>query len=951
MGDGMTSAKSIADDPIFKALEEAAKWLPSQGPIGVFVHHNPLHAFEQQPFFSALETAEEVLGYQVFWPLERYRTELQAGRITPTSLAEAHSEEWAGQDSSLPLALTTRQLRMSLLLRELDPVDTASAIYELQGDPVFEAALQRVTHMPARLTRTDKPKRHRDVLLALTGEDTDLLLHKELQRLCAAFFDQGQSLVRMPLRERGFLYAVAASYLSQASPPPAAPEVATEFAHYAGLFVTEAVGDIALRACREQLAVLGVPVEQQFAMALDCALALPGWAGLFARLERTPEALVNEPVPARLLDYLAVRLLYERCLVQRACSRHGLPLSWPKLESLLPRQQPRAHQQDGVLLANIAAVAKATPRQVSELSDSDLGALFAAVSDFSRHQRQRVFHRAFERDYRDTVLNAIAARRQKRINVPDSAEADFVFCIDEREESIRRALEEQGQSWRTFGAAGFFGLAIDYKGLDDEQPAPYCPAIVAPDHEVHEVALDRGAVQIRHARRNQWRDWNRQIVAASRTLFGGALQSLLLGPFAGLSALSKILAPERAHQAWDLFARTALPRPPTKLLSRRVTNASRVEKAASGKWLGFSLEESADRVATTLKNIGLPANHAPIVIILGHGSTSLNNPHESAHDCGACGGRQGGPNARLLAEMANHDDVRAELRSRSVHIAEGTWFVGALHDTANDAVLYYDLDTIPVSLRPAFDRAHLALEQARRDNAKERTRRFLDASLSLSPSEALAHVEKRSRSLAQPRPEYGHCTNAVCIVGRRQLSAGIHLDRRAFLVSYDPTLDADGSVLQRLLSAVGPVCSGISLEYYFSAVENERFGCGTKLPHNLTGLIGVMNGHQSDLRTGLPLQMVELHEPMRLLVIVEADEAALRRVAERTPVWKSLTDNGWLQLASVDPTTGKMAVYDGQSFVEYQTRSEALPVVLRSVDYHQHSRGHLAPALIEVRGV
>ena len=133
--------------------------------------------------------------------------------------------------------------------------------------------------------------------------------------------------------------------------------------------------------------------------------------------------------------------------------------------------------------------------------------------------------------------------------------------------------------------------------------------------------------------------------------------------------------------------------------------------------------------------------------------------------------------------------------------------------------------------------------------------------------------------MAQPRPEYGHCTNAICIVGRRSLTRGLHLDRRAFLVSYDPNVDENDKVLERILAAVGPVGAGISLEYYFSSVDNETFGCGTKLPHNVTGLIGVMNGHQSDLRTGLPRQMVEIHEPMRLLLIVDATPESLLTVA------------------------------------------------------------------------
>ena len=195
----------------------------------------------------------------------------------------------------------------------------------------------------------------------------------------------------------------------------------------------------------------------------------------------------------------------------------------------------------------------------------------------------------------------------------------------------------------------------------------------------------------------------------------------------------------------------------------------------------------------------------------------------------------------------------------------------------------------------------MRLDQARRESAAERCRRFHNAPLGISADDAIRHVEGRASHLAQPRPEYGHCTNAIAIVGRRALSRGLHLDRRSFLISYDPTADDDATILTRILAAVGPVGAGISLEYYFSSVDNERFGCGTKLPHNVTGLVGVMAGHQSDLRTGLPLQMVELHEPMRLLLIVDASVDALLTVAQRVAEVAELVVGEWVQLVSCDP--------------------------------------------------
>ena len=260
------------------------------------------------------------------------------------------------------------------------------------------------------------------------------------------------------------------------------------------------------------------------------------------------------------------------------------------------------------------------------------------------------------------------------------------------------------------------------------------------------------------------------------------------------------------------------------------------------------------------------------------------------------------------------------------------WFIGGLHDTSNDGVTLYDLQEMPVDHADAFQRAHDALDAARRESAAERCRRFENAELGIDPDSALRHVQARASHLAQPRPEYGHCTNSICVVGRRSITRGLHLDRRSFLVSYDPTTDTDANILERILAAVGPVGAGISLEYYFSSVDNERFGCGTKLPHNVTGLVGVMAGHQGDLRTGLPLQMVEIHEPMRLLLIVDATPAALLSVAGRQAEVAELVVNEWVQLVSCDPDTGAMAVFQDGAFVPYAPAESPIVEVERSRD-------------------
>ncbi|QSA99036.1 DUF2309 domain-containing protein [Methylococcus sp. EFPC2] len=836
----------------------------------------------------------------------------------------------------------------------------------------------------------------RGALADLTGEDILDEVRPALIRLCASHLDEGIASWHAPDRPDGLYAAWKACADHDAG--PALQELPGWRAAWAEL-PEEPVDAVMLALQR-----LGIPEPRWSAYLRRLALELPGWSGLFNWRQHKPAYPANRIAPVALMDYLALRLLLDGLRIERLCrSTWGLPGRLDALQEHFTRRESEftirlalfagklpedlavdtrqlivdGRQGDALrarwdelherMVNRRAAAERSTPRKawrlfrlaqhlglsgpdIAALQDAELHGLLSALDELDGGQRGYLWLCAYEHHYRNDLFAALAQNHGRgpwatREGRPD---AQVIFCMDDREESLRRHLEESNPAIETLGAAGFFGVPMNWRGLDDKKLTPLCPVVVTPAHEVREIA--RPGAESRHESHGRRlglkarleRVLNQEI---RRNLISSELLIGLLGPLTLGALAGKIFFPLR-HARWARHLSDAYDPPvPTRLHFE----ASADSPAATPERprLGFTDGEQADRVGAFLRNVGLTAGFARLVVIAGHGSISQNNPHLAAYDCGACSGRHGGPNARTFAAMANRPEIRALLKERGIDIPPDTWFLGCEHNTANEDFIWFDLEDLPAVFEPALRRLRAELDHALHLSAHERCRRLASAPRKPSLKLAMNHIVGRTVDFSQARPELGHATNAAAVIGRRSVTRGAFFDRRVFLISYDPTQDPDGRILEGILLAAGPVGAGINLEYYFSTVDNERYGCGSKVPHNVTGLNAVMEGASSDLRTGLPRQMVEIHEAMRLQLVVEAKTEVLVEIYKRQPPLRELIGNRWLLLSAIAPDTGTLSVFEPErGFVPWQAPHQPLPRVARSTDWYAGHSAPRPPALI-----
>ena len=702
-------------------------------------------------------------------------------------------------------------------------------------------------------------------------------------RLLGAYVDQGISVWRMPIDEAGFLETVRK--LNTGTLIPYRPFNQP----LAKALLNENIDGLIEQSLDR---MLGNP-EFYERYIFDIIMSHPGWSSTINFLESNSRALAL-PRKISLKEMIAVELVVDVAFLNLEFGRN-----FRSMDHYAPD------------LAPLPMDVKRTATRI----------------DFIKS----IWHEAMEWSLYEQSLSVISSLRGGRQQQPKPT-VQALFCLDDRECSIRRYIEAADPTIMTFGLPGFFGVDFMYQCADDLFPTRHAPIIINPTHL---IKANYDGTEMRNTAKVKRRLLT--LDHATHTMLRGWFSTQALGIYSAVRLAAAVFKPSMSQATASSLSKV------NEMTTMNFERDPTLGKSADGYFHGFTIDEMAEKIELQLKAIGLHMDFAPIVILFAHGSSSTNNTHFSGYDCGACSGKPGTPNSRVFAKMANNPEVRKALAKRGIAIPADVSFIAALHDTTRDEVKYFDLKELPSHSRKLLRDFSQKMKVALENNAKERCRRFELVNTNIATIQAAEEVKRRSVAIFEPRPELTHTGNAMAIIGGRHLTAGGFFDRRAFLHSYDPNIDGDGQILLRILEAVVPVCGGINLCYYFSKLDGDVYGAGTKLPHNIIGLVGVSNGVEGDLQTGLPSQMVEFHDPVRLQLIIEQDREVVLAVFKKAPPLFIWIENNWIRLVCVDPKSGDFSLWKNGRFVQLDRRQ--LPPVRsnrNSLDcfkgYHENCR-------------
>lgn len=816
-------------------IDQLKKLLPLQNPLYSFLHNNSLQAFEDDFFFDGILKAAHLYQARTLPPGIEYRQWYKAGVIKSNYLKQAIDH---------------------YCQTIADPPVNSEDLYLIMTKPI--KYIIEEWHSPLKSWVHFWENEHQQPF-----RET---IHHWFIPWIQSYLDQGLSLFANPYTHQGLF-----SYFNDSI---------NSCPNYLRGHLNEAknlIKETANTKPQERLSLLlektGYPKEQYESLLLEVCFYIKGWSGMANRLASDSEQRLVANFELNMEDWCSVLLILHLSL-----HRYYLKLNSLENRSLYAC----SFKFSDLKFSQGARIIQECQRENILIKDPTL--FLDWFEGFNNQSRYQIWQEALENSFIEKSHQLIRSGIQNaRQNDKSQIQALYLFCIDDREESIRRHLENQSPQIATAGVVGFFGLNMKFKSLTHPKATVQCPPVVNPEFNAEEVTP---ANSITSSWIKIYSLFRTGLFRATRTLTRGWIATILLGPFSFLIMSLRILKPIWFKNLFNIMTNIFLPRAITQLKS------------------DFDLNSKADRVKMIANMGGLnsSSDFPKYIFVVAHQSNASNNPYRQAYGCGACSGNSGAPNSRLFAEFANDQEVRSYLKSKNFEIPDHTLFIPLLHDTCSDEISILDSSHLTNSNADDILNYINYLKTAAQYNAQERLEK-LKPEKKFNPQSAFNEVINRSMDLAQPRPEYGHAGVYFAVFGPRSWTQSLNLNRQSFLISYDSQKDHDASLLKELLIGALPVCANIGLDYFFSRSDTEGLGSGTKLPLNITGLYGVMTGTFSDLRIGLAQQMTDIHIPLRMNIYIDSTPEILTALFNSHPRLKKLVFNQWVHIFYVNQST------------------------------------------------
>ena len=798
------------------------------------------------------------------WPLDAFVAVSPYFGLRDQDFEEAHAT--LGRTAKSSLVMPRRYYRDQISTGRIARADLEQALKQ-HGLNMNAAEVDKALASD-RPTPSDPMPLVSDVLGKIDNTLWTGFIVEQISQFSATYFDRGQASWKMPWRKES-LYDAWRHF--------AEIDLNPRMMGLQGTRTTvAALPDLPIDTIALAVRSLAIPADALEDYLLAALMNIGGWAS-WTRYLRWEQELVGGNEDS-IVDLLAIRLAWE------------------------------------VILLN----ARHTPELSTAWRDAVTAMRQAAVSRAQTHtQLDFALQTALELSYQKTIIAELAPPAQQGLAntaAPVRPSIQAAFCIDVRSEVYRRAFETVAPTVQTIGFAGFFGAFMEFVPLGASKPRIHLPVLLTPSWRGHEhirgASVEEVENAISHRRRrlhsaDNWKAFRSSpsscfsFVESTGLIYGPKL----LGDSFGWSRPVPHPATTGIHSKFS--GRLV---PSLEAVSHGQNNTQTRQKSIDNQIVGIPMADRGALAEFILKAMSMTSNFARLILLVGHGSSTVNNPHATGLDCGACAGQTGEVSARIIATLLNDPTVRAVLAQKGIHIPPDTRFAGALHDTTLDEVTLFDIEDLASTHAPDLQQLRPWLAQAGKLARMERSHLL---GISNSAQEVVdTRIQERSRDWSQVFPEWGLAGNAAFIAAPRSRTKGINLSGRSFLHDYEWRNDEGFGVLELIMTAPMVVANWINMQYYASVVDNQRFGSGNKVLHNIVGgSIGVFEGNGGDLRVGLPLQSLHdgerwVHEPLRLNVFLEAPRLEIDRIIAKHELVRELVENRWLFIFQIDDEHG-----------------------------------------------